>query len=81
MSPDLHFALSMILTYGCLLGFAIRELILLRRGNWRPDSAEETPAPLLPVDSASPQAGPAGKLPPTLMPLTRPSKTRVRERA
>ena len=79
-SPDMHFAISMVLTFGCLLGFAIRELLLLRRGTGRPDEGEVTPTPLLPVDSAPPP----GQLPPTLHPLTGPARTtrrRVREPA
>ena len=68
MSAEWHVGLDCFLSMGVPVLWAIRELILLRRGNWRPDHVEPEPMPRLP----------AGLVPPL---SARPARERVLEDA
>ena len=43
MTPSVQVTLSCMLTFGVPLAFAVRELVTLRHGPWRPESVPEEP--------------------------------------
>jgi hypothetical protein len=53
MSPSVQVTLSCMLTFGVPLGFAVRELVMLRFGGWGPESIPDEPEAPLPSGEPS----------------------------